>query len=297
MAAPYPQIVLFGDSLFRHAADTLDGFSLQAALQWHAQRRFDVVNRGLSGYNTSQALKVLPSLFPPSDTDNSSSSVFTPKLAYLFVLFGANDAVLPPGEGSPLQNSQHVPLAAYEANLKAILTHRNIQVHQPTIVLVTPPPLDGFRRSQFEQENPGAGRRTARVTAQYAEAARRVAQAVPGVVLADLWSTLMDYALDKTSEQNGGGSGGGGGQGQGQGTHGHLLGDSADPESQAGHLAALLWDGLHFTSEGYRVFWERVLKPLVVLPADAADSTEGFITPGYETAPWTEGQKEINRKE
>lgn len=28
-------------------------------------RRFDVVNRGLSGYNTSQALKALPQIFTP----------------------------------------------------------------------------------------------------------------------------------------------------------------------------------------------------------------------------------------
>ncbi len=27
-------------------------------------RRFDVVNRGLSGYNTSQTLQILPELFP-----------------------------------------------------------------------------------------------------------------------------------------------------------------------------------------------------------------------------------------
>lgn len=29
------------------------------------RRRFDVVNRGLSGYNTSQALKALPQIFSP----------------------------------------------------------------------------------------------------------------------------------------------------------------------------------------------------------------------------------------
>jgi hypothetical protein len=39
-------------------------------------RRFDVVNRGLSGYNTSQALKALPHIFvPPTDGG--------PKIQYL----------------------------------------------------------------------------------------------------------------------------------------------------------------------------------------------------------------------
>ncbi|CAK7206761.1 hypothetical protein SEUCBS139899_009567 [Sporothrix eucalyptigena] len=270
MAAPYPQIVLFGDSLFRHAADTLDGFSLQAALQWHTQRRFDVINRGLSGYNTSQALRVLPTLFPPP-----SPSPFTPRLAYLFVLFGANDSVLP-DEASG--SSQHVPLATYTANLTAILTHPNIQAHRPTVVLVTPPPLDGFRRAQFERDNPGANRRKARVTAEYAAAARKVAETVPGVVLADLWGVLMGVSTGGTPTNIDTGTT-------------RILGDNDDPHSQAGHLSALLCDGLHLTGKGYRMLWESLITPLIVLP-DNAESTEGFVTPGYETAPWMEETEE-----
>lgn len=39
-------------------------------------RRYDVVNRGFSGYNTSQALKILENLFPEPGPG-------TPKMEYL----------------------------------------------------------------------------------------------------------------------------------------------------------------------------------------------------------------------
>lgn len=42
-------------------------------------RRFDVVNRGLSGYNTSNALKLLPQIISPPGPG-------VPKLAYLVSL-------------------------------------------------------------------------------------------------------------------------------------------------------------------------------------------------------------------
>ncbi|KAL0931656.1 gdsl lipase acylhydrolase family protein [Colletotrichum truncatum] len=76
MAKPYPQIVLFGDSLFQGSAVVFDGFSFQAELQCHVMRRYDVVNRGFSGWNTENALKYLPDIIAsPSDSG--------PQLKYL----------------------------------------------------------------------------------------------------------------------------------------------------------------------------------------------------------------------
>lgn len=101
--ASYPQVVLFGDSLFEGCVEVQDGFSFFAALQKREQpssasqrtsqvtsiqdimltygtadcsRRFDVVNRGFSGYNTSQALKILEEVFPKPEPTG-------PKLKYL----------------------------------------------------------------------------------------------------------------------------------------------------------------------------------------------------------------------
>ncbi|PHH74154.1 hypothetical protein CDD80_3289 [Ophiocordyceps camponoti-rufipedis] len=76
MAAPYPQLVLFGDSLLEEGVKMKDGFSLQAALQTHCLRRLDVVNRGLSGYNTVHGLRFIEDIFPPRGEG-------TPEMKYL----------------------------------------------------------------------------------------------------------------------------------------------------------------------------------------------------------------------
>ena len=74
-----PQFVVFGDSIVQDASSPERGFAFAAALQHAYIRRLDVVNRGLryrqwamecladsdSGYNTDQALAVLPHVIPP----------------------------------------------------------------------------------------------------------------------------------------------------------------------------------------------------------------------------------------
>jgi hypothetical protein len=50
------------------------GYHFSAALQEHCDRRLEVVNRGLSGYNTENILKILPELIP---------SPFAAKVEYL----------------------------------------------------------------------------------------------------------------------------------------------------------------------------------------------------------------------
>jgi lysophospholipase L1-like esterase len=265
MAAPSPQVVLFGDSLFQGAPDTLDGFSLQAALEVHCIRRYDVVNRGLSGYNTSQALRALPSIFP---LPPSEPSPYTPKIAYLVVLLGANDAAL-----QATKDNQHVDLAEYEVNLKAILTHPNIQAHKPgKILVVPPPPLDGIRLNEFERinYNQETTSRQARISAQYSDAARRVAQSVPNTAIVDLHKALMDLAIKRTAGFDP--------------KSGVVLGDEAG--GQRGYLANLLSDGLHLSGEGYRVFFEE-LRPHID-PPNPRETMEGWTYPEWRVAPWLE---------
>ncbi len=265
MAAPLPQVVLFGDSLFQGAAEILKGFSLQAALQAHCMRRYDVINRGLSGYNTSQALAVLPKIVPAPP---AAPSPYTPKIAYLVVLLGANDAALP-----TQVDNQHVDLAEYEANLKALLTHPNIQAHAPgKILVVTPPPLDGIRLHEYERITYGrtVTSRQARVTAQYAEAARRAAAAVPGVAVVDLWKALMERAEARTPGFDP--------------KSGIMLGDEAG--GQRGYLANLLTDGLHLSGEGYQVLFEALVPHM--WPAKPSETMEGWVYAEWRKAPWLE---------
>ncbi|UKZ51938.1 hypothetical protein TrVGV298_005705 [Trichoderma virens] len=184
MAKPYPQVILLGDSLLEFAATVHSGFSFQAALQTRLIRRFDVVNRGFSGWNTANVVKYLPEIF-------SEPSASSPKIAYLIILLGANDAVL------PLETtSQHVPIETYKENLSKIINDARIRAHNPKILLVTPPPADEIKLKGLDiaQGHASAIRRSA-VTASYAEKAREVARENPGVILVDLWQAIMGEAI------------------------------------------------------------------------------------------------------
>jgi len=256
MAAAYPQVVLLGDSLFQGASDLLDGFSFQAALQHQCIRRFDVINRGFSGYNTSQALKALPEIFPAPSSEG-------PNLAFLLVLFGANDAAL----YTEVEN-QHVDLGDFTANLRHIITHPHITAHRPRVILVTPPPLDEIHATRLDLEKgmPYA-KRQAKISALYAEAVRKVAGEVDGVVLVDLWKAIMDVAVAKTPGFDA------------------SSGSLGDPSSGTrGYLEKLLPDGLHMNGEAYRIFYDAVA-PHVGLEESPADGHVS-VFPEWRVAPW-----------
>lgn len=258
MAAPYPQLVLFGDSLFQGCSDIQDGFSFQGALQNHCMRRIDVVNRGFSGYNTSQSLKIIENVFPAPTPSG-------PKLEILVVLLGANDAALVMPE-----LSQHVPLDEYKANLKTIITHPNITAHKPKILLVTPPPLDEIKITQADLEWgwPHATRQHA-ISASYSEAARQVAKEVEGTILIDLYSLIMEYAISKTPGWDA------------------SLPKLGTPEcGQRGYLEKLLPDGLHLSGEAYQVLFKAIVPH--VRPEFPNLDTEGYVYPDWRNAEWFE---------
>ncbi|KAH6850192.1 SGNH hydrolase-type esterase domain-containing protein [Chaetomium sp. MPI-CAGE-AT-0009] len=269
MASSYPQIVLFGDSLFQGAAGISDGFSFQAALQAQVIRRFDVVNRGFSGYNTSNALSILPQILAPPTPGG-------PALKYLFILFGANDACveLP-------TNFQRVPLDKYKANLARIINHPTITAHKPKIFLITPPPLDQIRVTVLDRANghPAAARQT-KVSAAYSEAVRQVAAKHPSVTLIDLHKALMDRAIQKTP---------------GFDPKGPPLGD---PESGIrGYLEHLLPDGLHLSSESYRILYDLVRPHIGAEWAGTRDEERvAYVLPDWREAPWLSEDRYLRGK-
>jgi lysophospholipase L1-like esterase len=152
------------------------------------------------------------------------------------LLYGANDACLKDGP-----TGQHVPLQQYRHNLKTILTH-SINTHNPTIFLVTPPPINELHLTELDlKKGFGSVTRLQKVTAQYAEVVREVAKEYEDkkVVLVDLWEALMEARLRLTPTY----------EGQSQ---------QRDDEG----LRKLLVDGLHLTGAGYKVFSDTIL-PLV----------------------------------
>ncbi|OLN93948.1 Isoamyl acetate-hydrolyzing esterase 1-like protein [Colletotrichum chlorophyti] len=247
-------IVLFGDSLFQGSAVVANEFSFQAELQCRVMRRYDVVNRGFSGWNTANAVKYLPQIIvPPSESG--------PQLKYFLVLLGANDAVRPMDT-----TTQHVPLKEYKENLIKIVTHPNVTAHQAKILLVTPPPIDEIRITKLDLAwgHPQATR-TSKISAEYTQAARDVAAEVPGVTLIDLWQALMDHAVSNTPGFKVGGP---------------LLGT---PElGEQGGLADLLPDGLHMSGEAYKVFYQAVWPHIGQEWANLAeDDRSGYVFPDW----------------
>ncbi|XP_028809981.1 isoamyl acetate-hydrolyzing esterase 1 homolog isoform X2 [Denticeps clupeoides] len=179
----WPQVVLFGDSITQ--------FSFQAH-GWGSEianrlaRKCDVVNRGLSGYNTRWARIVLPRIIPSQCGAN-------PHIAAVTVFFGANDCSLE--DKNP---QQHISIQEYRENLKEITQYlASVGVSNDKVIFITPPPL---HEAAWEKEcvlKGSALNRLNSVVGQYAEACVQTAGQC-GVDVLDLWTLMQKDGQDFT---------------------------------------------------------------------------------------------------
>lgn len=160
-------ILLFGDSL------TELGFGIGETVGWASllasrySRRADIWNRGFRGYTTNMALHVLPNVL-----NELSASLSAHTVLFCTVWLGTNDAVLP-------EDPRHVPVDRFQTNLETII--RRIRTHLPSIpvILLTPPPCDIERRTEFCLQTYGnldRARRSNENARLYAQAVRIVGQ-------------------------------------------------------------------------------------------------------------------------
>jgi len=248
----YDQFILFGASIFEQSSTQERGFALAPALQQTYIRRLDVVNRGFSGFNTEQGLRVLPTIIP--DPERA-------RIRFMAVLFGSNDACF-----SEAQNGQHVPLDQYKKNLVRIITHPAIQAHKTRVILVTPPPVEE-RRLDHRVKSQGYTKlnRSNERTKQYADASREVAGDMD-VGCLDLWTALMSKAGWKPGDP--------------------LYGSRDLPENSA--IRSLIHDGLHFTPEAYTIFHEEMMKTIAAKWPDQLPEQLPYVIPAWDdTAAWT----------
>ncbi|KAK0302266.1 hypothetical protein LTR01_008863 [Friedmanniomyces endolithicus] len=75
--------ILYGDSIIQQFFSPYNTFAFGAALADVYARKLDVVNRGLCGYNTLQALRTLSMSLPHPEKA---------QVKFLLLMFGANDA-------------------------------------------------------------------------------------------------------------------------------------------------------------------------------------------------------------
>ena len=144
------------------------------------------MNRGFSGYNTNQAVRVIDRIIPDPPVAN---------VRFLMVFFGANDSCLKGAAGS-----QHVPLETYKQNLERLITNKRVLKQKPRIIVVTPPPINEYATEENDRSKGYLEpRRKASHTKLYADAARQVATNHGAAVL-DLYAVFMNHAGQKDSD-------------------------------------------------------------------------------------------------
>ncbi|EAS35447.3 GDSL Lipase/Acylhydrolase [Coccidioides immitis RS] len=249
MSITFDQFIIFGDSITQGASSQEKGFTFQPALQDVYIRRLDVINRGFSGYTSPQGLTALGQFFPPVEKD---------KVRLMSIFFGANDAVLPPYD-------QHVPLEKYQQCLRGIITHKAVNAQKTKLLLLTPPPVNEYQLESYGRESGYSTlTRKAQVTKLYADACREVGKSLDTPVV-DIWSAFMKEAGWTEGEP--------------------LAGSKDAPPNKK--LAELLCDGLHFTSEGYKVMYAETMKVIrEEYPEEAPEKLPILFPPRLE-APWS----------
>ncbi|KAG0036557.1 hypothetical protein BGZ82_004037 [Podila clonocystis] len=145
------------------------GFGAQLAHLY--QRRLDFVNRGFSGYNSEQAIHLLPQFLPKKA---SLADPTTPRVQFLTIYFGTNDSCLP-------DSVQHVKLEKYEANIRSLIDmvhHPDSPTYSPEtrILLICPGRLDEPKWTLHRQAQGRPMDRSAAMTEQYVERCRAIGQ-------------------------------------------------------------------------------------------------------------------------
>ncbi|GAB1738234.1 hypothetical protein NU219Hw_g2782t1 [Hortaea werneckii] len=283
------QIILFGDNQTEQSFTQHQpvAFAWGAALSALYARRLDIINRGLSGYNSTQALRALP-LCLPEPTQTS--------LRLLTIGFGTNDARVPTSPGGP---DQSVSVPEFVRNLRDMASHPAVRAHADTVqlVFITPPPVDERRLARADAEKYGSLvmggrlRRRAARTAEYAKAVRELGSEL-GVPVCDVWSAMVvragfggeaggagavgpdeDEVRDgaaatssavaasgsQAGPSGGGRGGGGGGVGGGDKTATPPLPGSLDLPPNESLQSFLQDDGVHLSAEGSRVLFGELM--------------------------------------
>jgi isoamyl acetate esterase len=263
------QFVLFGDSITEHSFSQERGFAFRAALSDTYARKLDVINRGLAGYNTRQAIRALPLCTPtPEDV----------RVRFLTVFFGANDARI---HGTPGGPDQSIDLVEFQENIKNMARHPAVVAHDGIkIILITTPPIDERTTGKTDREKyPEIGRilrRTATNTARYAKAIRDIGAELNIPVL-DIWTALATRSGYTSREP--------------ERTDGPilLLGSTDAPANST--LQAMLYDGLHFSPEGYKVLYGELMALIEREWPEEMPSRLPMKLPAWDEVPaWRRGE-------
>ena len=181
-----PHALLLGDSQTQLGwADS--GWVSQLAEKY--VRRLDLINRGLSGYNTRMLLTVLPDILKDEDLE---------RVRVVTLMMGSNDASFP--DTNP---EQAVSLEEFGENLlKIISILLNHGITKESIILIAPPPILPEKWTKYRNSCPGPEYKNCKdneLTKKYAAEVGKVASRL-SLSFLDLFSAMMkecnlDHAL------------------------------------------------------------------------------------------------------
>lgn len=172
-----PHALLLGDSQTQLGwADA--GWVSQLSAQY--VRRLDLINRGLSGYNTRMLLTVLPDILKHEDLK---------RVEAVTLMMGSNDASFP--DTNP---EQAVSLEEFGENLLKIISMLlNNGIKKDFIILISPPPILPDKWTKFRNSCPGTEYKNCKdndLTKKYAAEVGKVASRL-SITFIDLFSAMM----------------------------------------------------------------------------------------------------------
>jgi isoamyl acetate esterase len=170
-----PKILLLGDSLTQLASD---GWGSTLAHVY--QRRADVINRGMAGYNTVWYLQ-----YAAKSDVWAQSNV---KLVTIF--FGANDA-----SDAKLNPRHHVPVETFAQHLQTLIDLCAQHYPNAKVMMLAAPPVVhsqrlSYQSTRYGDKATGVLERTLEGAEPYAKAAQAVADA-NAIWCVPLWSLMQ----------------------------------------------------------------------------------------------------------
>lgn len=239
------KFLLFGDSITSRCYSYEEGksFLFGAALNDLYNRRLSIVHRGFSGYNSEMGRYILPKIIEAEHSEKTKIRVAT-------VFFGSNDAV------KENDHIQHVSLERFEENIR-FLTEELLKIGAK-VILVSPAVHDENKRNKMFPGDPSLNPRSTARNLEYGKVVAKVAKEL-NVGYIDLWHRFLESVGWKEGEPIPGALG-------------------VEGEKSIDHL---LNDGLHFTGEGYRVFYEALLEAIQTRYPELVPSQLPFLYPEW----------------
>ena len=208
------------------------------------QRRADILNRGMSGYNTTWYLRYAQDNGVwhegRSNNGNNDNSGNGDEIVLIILFFGANDASIE--EYNP---HAYVSLDDYTNNLRTLIDKCQLHYKNARIIIITPPPVHHEQRLIFQKQRYGEEKatgileRTLDNTSKYATACKNVATNEYNLPCLDLFHTMQQDPNPKEGKDDD---------------------EKTTTKESSFDFGIYFHDGLHFSPQGHEFVYQSLLQ-------------------------------------